>query len=100
MEKYPYSQNFMQKQIILIERRNQSLRERDMSRLQLFYKRILTIIDILGPYVQIMRILVTFIAPIVLMTMYIIHKSYRTKKIQNMIKNLQSDGKSLFSSQF
>jgi hypothetical protein len=58
---------------VLIERRNQLMRERDMSRLQLIYRRILRIIDILGPYVRIMRILVTFIAPIALMVMYVIH---------------------------
>ena len=62
-----------------------------MSRVELVYRRILSLIDILGPYVRIMRILVTFIAPIVLMVMYVIHKSYRTKQIQKMIRNFKSD---------
>ena len=67
------------------------MRERDMSRLQLIYRRLLRIIDILGPYVRIMRILVTFIAPIALMFMYVIHQSYRTKQIQKMIRNFKTD---------
>ena len=62
-----------------------------MSRLELIYRRLLGLIDILGPYVRIMRILVTFIAPIALMIMYLLHKSYRTKQIQKMIRNFKSD---------
>mmetsp|Transcript_1612 Transcript_1612/g.2847 ORF Transcript_1612/g.2847 Transcript_1612/m.2847 type:complete len:96 (+) Transcript_1612:949-1236(+) len=44
------------------------------------------------PYIRMTRILVTFIAPIILMTMYVIHQSYRTKRVRKFINNFKRDG--------
>ena len=45
---------------------------------QLFWKKISRVIRTLTPYVRIARILVTFLAPLVLGVLYLMHKSYRT----------------------
>ena len=42
---------------------------------QLFWKKISRVIRTLTPYVRIARILVTFLAPIVLGLLYLMHKS-------------------------
>ena len=70
------------------EEQNQS---RNLTRLQVFWSKILQIVDILKPYVRLIRIVVTFIAPILLMVLYVIHSSMRTKKIQRFIRNFKSD---------
>lgn len=38
-----------------------------------------------------MRVLVTFVAPIILFFMYVLHKSYRTKKVQEFMKRFRHD---------
>lgn len=48
-------------------------------------------VDILRPYVRITRVLVTFIAPMVLAMLYLLHKSYRTKGVQNFMRNFRMD---------
>ena len=49
------------------------------------------IIEFLKPYVRVTRIFVTFIAPMILMCLYMTHTSMRTKKIQKLIRNFKSD---------
>ena len=54
-------------------------------------RRVIRIINGLQPYIRVTRILVTLIAPIILMVMYVIHRSYRTKKVREFIRNFKSD---------
>ena len=55
------------------------------------WRRLRYLIEILRPYVRIVRVLVTFIAPIILMVLYVLHQSYRTKSLQKFIRNFKSD---------
>jgi len=51
----------------------------------------MNVIDYLKPYVRVTRIVVTFVAPVLLMIMYMIHSSMRTRKIWQLIRNFKSD---------
>jgi len=62
------------------------------SRLFTFYKKVMQLFSAILPYIRMTRILVTFIAPIILMTMYVIHQSYRTKRVRKFINNFKRDG--------
>ena len=62
-----------------------------MTKLQWFVYKVLKICDLIRPYVRIMRVLVTFIAPIILFFMYILHQSYRTKQVQEFMKMFRRD---------
>lgn len=57
---------------------------------QLFWKRVARIIRTLTPYVRVARILVTFIAPIVLGLLYLLHQSYRTSRVQEVMRSFRS----------
>jgi uncharacterized membrane protein len=47
--------------------------------------------EALWPYVRITRVLVTFIAPIILMILYLLHKSFRTKQVQDFMHSFRRD---------
>lgn len=62
-----------------------------MTRFQWVIYKILRICEVVRPYVRIMRVLVTFVAPIILFILYIIHKSYRTRQVQEFMKKFARD---------
>ena len=59
-----------------------------MSRIQWFMFKLMQVCDAARPYVRIMRVLVTIIAPIILFLMYVLHKSCRNKNIQVFMQKL------------
>ena len=79
LELFPYDINFAQKQIEHRVLQHQLVQERYMTKFQWIIYKILRICEVIRPYVRIMRVLVTFVAPIILFFMYVLHKSYRTK---------------------
>ena len=67
------------------------MQERYMTRLQYFMHKINRLCEALWPYVRITRVLVTFIAPIILMILYLLHKSFRTKQVQDFMHSFRRD---------
>ena len=62
-----------------------------MTRFQQFWQKVIDFIEFLKPYVRVTRMFVTMIAPMILMIMYLCHRSMRTKKIWRFIRNFKSD---------
>ena len=54
-------------------------------------RRLSKIYEVLRPYIRITRVLVIFIAPIALALLYLAHKSYRTKQMQEFMRNFCMD---------
>ena len=66
-------------------------RPQQLTRLQRMYLQIMNLIEVLKPYVRITRIIVTYVAPLLLMIMYVTNSSMRTKRIWRFIRNFKSD---------
>lgn len=62
-----------------------------MSRLQLLLRRIKLLIDLFKPYVRLIRMMVTYIAPLIMMVLYLTHSKMRTKRMWKFIRNFKSD---------
>ena len=62
-----------------------------MSRLQLILRRIKLLIDFFKPYVRLIRMMVTYIAPLIMMVLYLTHSKMRTKRMWKFIRNFKSD---------
>jgi len=90
-EKYSYSNDFSLN--LLAKKRDQREAElyRNMTTWQILYKKFCKVIEVIIPYIRVTRIIVTYIAPLLLMIMYLIHKSYRTKRFRKLIRNFKSD---------
>lgn len=58
-----------------------------MSFIDRIWLKLLRIWEYLMPYIRITRMLVTFIAPMILAIMYLMHQSFRTRKIQELIQS-------------
>ena len=77
----PYQDDFAKKQLENRTVDNHLVQERYMSRLQWFMFKLMKICEVAKPYVRVMRVLVTIIAPIILFLMYLLHKSFRNKNM-------------------
>lgn len=66
-----------------------------MTRLQYFIHKINRFCEALWPYVRITRVIAPFIAPfiapIILMILYLLHKSFRTKQVQDLFQSFRGD---------
>lgn len=70
---------------------NVQIEERCQTRFQWLMRRLSKIYEVLRPYIRITRVLVIFIAPIALALLYLLHKSYRTKQMQEFMRNFCMD---------
>jgi hypothetical protein len=89
LEKYPIFQDIDNR--AYSQRYRAMRRTASLTRLERLYDKIMSFIEFLKPYVRVTRVIVTYIAPLVMMILYMTHSKMRTKKIWQFIRNFKSD---------